>query len=236
MSDAALSIPWWRLLFMLPPVLVLLVILFRWTDQGRTLLYAAARMVGQLILIGYVLVWLFQVEQAGWVLAALTLMMAVAGWIMLRPLGHRTPRLYLRALACIATCGGGTLAIVIGGVLRPENWHDPRIVIPLAGMIFAGAMNQTSLSAERYMSERERGADHPAARAIALRAALIPILNSFFAVGLVQLPGMMTGQILAGTDPLIAVRYQILVMFMLLSAGGLSSAMFLTLMNHDKKR
>lgn len=233
MSDAALSIPWWRLVFILPPVVLLVFFLFRWTDQGRTLLYAGVRMAGQLILIGYVLVWLFRAEHSGWVMFALILMMLAAGWIMLRPLGHRTPGLYLRALACILVCGGGTLALVVLGVLRPEVWHEARMVIPLAGMIFAGAMNQTSLCAERYVSETARGADHANARSLALRASLIPILNSFFAVGLVQLPGMMTGQIFAGTDPLIAVRYQILVMLMLLSSGGLSSAMFIQFLQHE---
>ncbi len=227
MADATLSIPWWRLAFILPPMVVLVVILFRWTDQGRTLLHAAARMVGQLILIGYVLVWIFQAEHWGWVTLALTIMMAAAGWISLRPLPQRTAALYLRSLGCIALCGGGTLALAVWGVLQPANPLDPRIIIPLAGMIFASGMNQTSLSAERYLSEKNRGSSHVEARATALRASLIPILNSFFAVGLVQLPGMMTGQILAGTDPLIAVRYQILVMLMLLGSGGLSAAMFI---------
>jgi putative ABC transport system permease protein len=104
-------------------------------------------------------------------------------------------------------------------------------------MIFASSMNQISLSAERYLAERARDLDHPAARAIAIRASLIPLLNTFFAVGLVQLPGMMTGQILAGADPLIAVRYQILVMLMLLSSGGLAAALFVqSLASHPIKR
>ncbi|MCP5559613.1 MAG: ABC transporter permease [Verrucomicrobiaceae bacterium] len=226
MSESALSIPWWRLLFMLPPVVLLLVLLFRWTDQGRALVHASARMLGQLVMIGYVLVWVFRAHHWAWVLLALALMAAAAGWIALRPLKGKKSRLYGRSLLCILGCGGGTLALVIFGVLQPAVWHDARIVIPLAGMIFAGSMNQISLAAERYAAERDRGADHVTARATALRASLIPLLNTFFAVGLVQLPGMMTGQILAGADPLMAVRYQILVMLMLLSSGGLAAAIF----------
>lgn len=233
MSDTALLIPWWRLLFILPPVLVLAFFLVRWTDQGRTLAHATARMVGQLILIGYVLVWVFRAEHWGWVMLALTIMMAAAGWISLRPLPQRTAALYARSLGCIVLCGGGTLVLAVWGVLQPANPLDPRVIIPLAGMILASSMNQTSLSAERYLSETSRGSTHVEARAIALRASLIPILNSFFAVGLVQLPGMMTGQILAGTDPLIAVRYQILVMLMLLGSGGLSAAMFIEFLKSD---
>lgn len=219
---------------MVPPALVLMWILFRWTDQGRILLQASFRMTGQLVLIGYALVWLFQVQHWGWVLLALSVMAAAAGWIALRPVAERTWRLYLRSLLCIAMCGGGTLVLVIAGVLQPRHWHDPRVVIPLAGMIFAGAMNQISLASERYLAERERGADHVVARATALRASMIPLLNSFFAVGLVQLPGMMTGQILAGADPLMAVRYQIMVMLMLLSSGGLAAAMFVQWLGRDR--
>ena len=66
-----------------------------------------------------------------------------------------------------------------------------------------------------------------AARGTALGAALIPITNAMLAVGLVSLPGMMTGQILSGVDPLLAVRYQIMVMCMVYAASGLAAAGFL---------
>jgi putative ABC transport system permease protein len=97
-------------------------------------------------------------------------------------------------------------------------------------MIFANAMNALSIAAERFESERAQGNGYIPARAAAYRAALIPIINSLFAVGLVSLPGMMTGQILSGVDPLIAVRYQIMVMLMILSSAGISVAIFLTLL------
>ncbi|MCB1061806.1 MAG: ABC transporter permease [Verrucomicrobiae bacterium] len=228
MSEFTLLIPWWRLTFMLPPAVLLVVFLFRWTDQGKPLLYATVRMLAQLTLIGYVLVWVFTAKHWGWVLGALTLMATVAGWIALRPLAMKRRRhLYGKALACIVICGGGILSLVIFGVLRPPHWYDARVTIPLAGMVFAGSMNQISLAAERYVAERNRGETHFGARAVALRASMIPLINAFFAVGLVQLPGMMTGQILAGADPLMAVRYQIMVMLMLLGSGGLAATAFL---------
>ena len=105
----------------------------------------------------------------------------------------------------------------------------PRYVIPLAGMIFANAMNSVSLAAERLEAEIERDVHYEQARSIAFRTSLIPITNSLFAVGLVSLPGMMTGQILSGISPLIAVRYQIMVMCMIYGAAGISSACFLIL-------
>ena len=101
-------------------------------------------------------------------------------------------------------------------------------MIPIAGMVFASSMNGVSLAAERLKAELDRNISYDKAKSIALKASLIPITNSLFAVGLVSLPGMMTGQILSGISPHIAIRYQIMVMCMIFSAVGLSSYIFLT--------
>jgi len=120
------------------------------------------------------------------------------------------------------------LALVTRGVMDFEPWYDPEKMIPLAGMIFAGAMNAVSLAGERFFSETDRGVPYAEARQTALSAALIPITNSLFAVGLVSLPGMMTGQILSGVDPPVAARYQIMVMCMLFGSSGISAACYLS--------
>ena len=112
----------------------------------------------------------------------------------------------------------------------------PRYMIPLAGMIFASSMNGISLAAERLEAEFDRGMHYENARGIAFKTSLIPITNSLFAIGLVSLPGMMTGQILSGTSPLIAVRYQIMVMCMVFSAVGISSFIFLVLIKPKKNK
>ena len=96
-------------------------------------------------------------------------------------------------------------------------------------MIIAGAMNAVGLAAERFQAETARGIGYHSARRAALEASLIPIVNSLFAVGLVALPGMMTGQILSGVSPLIAAKYQIVVMTMLFGVSGLSSGLYLHL-------
>ncbi len=108
-----------------------------------------------------------------------------------------------------------------------EPWFSPRYVVPLAGMIFAGAMNAVSLAADRFQAETERGTSYPESRRTALQTALIPMINSLFAVGLVALPGMMTGQILSGVSPLVAAQYQIVVMTMLFGSAGISAAVYL---------
>jgi len=102
-------------------------------------------------------------------------------------------------------------------------------MIPLAGMIFAASMTNISLALERLCAELENGAAFTKARDTAFRTSMIPVINSFFAVGLISLPGMMTGQILSGVSPLIAVRYQIMVMCMIFGAAGLSTVCFLML-------
>ena len=90
-------------------------------------------------------------------------------------------------------------------------------------------MNTVSLAAERFESEFRRGESYVIARRTALDAALIPQINILFAVGLVALPGMMTGQILSGVDSNIAVRYQIMVMWMTFGSGGIAAAIYLAL-------
>ena len=112
----------------------------------------------------------------------------------------------------------------------------PSYMIPLAGMIFANAMNAVSLAIERLEAETDRDVPYDRARIIALRASLIPITNSLLAVGLVSLPGMMTGQILSGISPFIAARYQIMVMCMIFGSAGISSSCFLIFVRSDFTR
>ena len=218
-----------RLIVAFVPVAVAIAILVRYSLGAWNGLYATARMLIQLLVIGYVLTYIFSADQPYIVLAVLLVMMAVASWIALRPLGRRTPPRYAIAFAAVAASGLLTLVLVTQGVLSLDPWYDPRYAIPLGGMIFSAAMNAVSLAAERYDAELATGTNPAEALPTALNAALIPQVNTLFAVGLVALPGMMTGQILAGVEPLIAVRYQIVVMCMLFGVTALSAAAYLVL-------
>ena len=148
-------------------------------------------------------------------------------WIALNTVLEYRRVLLLKACLAIALGGGVTLLVISQAVLQVEPWYAPQYMIPLGGMIFANAMTSVSLAAERFHSEIQHGDNFQQARAIAFNASLIPVVNSLFAVGLVSLPGMMTGQILSGVSPLIAARYQIMVMCMIFAASGISSALFL---------
>jgi putative ABC transport system permease protein len=156
-------------------------------------------------------------------------MVAVSAWIALRSIEEKSVKIYLKFFISIGLPGLVLLGLVTQLVLKMQTWFEPSLVIPIAGMIFANSMNTVSLAAERFESEFKQEKDYIKARRIALDASLIPQINSLFAVGLVALPGMMTGQILSGVDPIIAVRYQIMVMWMTFGSGGLASVLYLTL-------
>ena len=213
------------------PVLIVLVIQYRWTNNYKESAYAVLRMLGQLALIGYFLVFIFTTDKPVIVIAVLIVMLMASAWIALRTVKDHRTSLYPLAFVSIFFGGSSVLALITQGVLSLDPWYRPQYMIPLAGMIFAYSMNALSLAADRYFHEIENGEGATKARSNAYRAALIPVTNSFFAVGLVLIPGMMTGQILSGVDPLIAARYQVMVMAMVFGAGGLSSAIFLFLVS-----
>ena len=229
MESAIPEISLLQLLVAFVPVAVAIALLVRYSLGAWNGLYATARMLIQLLVIGYVLTYIFDTDQPYIVLVVMVVMMAAASWIALRPLGRRTPSRYAIAFAAVAVSGSLTLALVSQGVLSLDPWYDPRYVIPLGGMIFSAAMNAVSLAAERYDAELATGTAFDEAVRTALNAALIPQVNTLFAVGLVALPGMMTGQILAGVEPMIAVRYQIVVMCMLFGVTAFSAAAYLVL-------
>jgi putative ABC transport system permease protein len=211
------------------PVAITLVILWRWSMGPGNALYALGRMLVQLLLIGYVLAWIFGATSGWLVLIVLVIMLAASSWIALRTVPEQRSKLLLASLLGVTVGGGITLALITQGVLRLDPWYLPRYMIPLAGMVFANAMTAVSLAAERLFAELAHGDSWQQARKVAYQAAMIPVINSLFAVGLVSLPGMMTGQILSGVTPLIAARYQIMVMCMIFAAAGISTAVFLTI-------
>ncbi|MFT6408659.1 MAG: putative ABC transport system permease protein [Arenicella sp.] len=211
------------------PAIVVLAILWRWSDSAGRSAYALSRMVLQLCLIGYALTFIFEIESPSLVLLVLTVMLCVSSWIALDSVPEQRRNLYLKALVATFVINSCLLTLITQVVLDTSPWFAPNIVIPLAGMVFAVGMNGISLFAERYFAELARTSETEA-RNIAYKATLIPITNSLLAVGLVSLPGMMTGQILSGVSPLIAVRYQIMIMLMVFASSGLTSALFYSLL------
>ena len=216
----------------------------RWRGTGLAgdLVVGGVRTVVQLALVGYVLAWIFALDRWLPVLTVLGVMLTAAAWTAAGREGGRSPRLLGVMTLALLLGSGLTLVYVSTLVVQVEPWYNPRYLIPLFGMIIGNAMNGAALAVERLAAEMETrrgeveawlalGADpgrasrEPVRRA--LRAALIPTVNGLMVVGIVSLPGMMTGQILAGSDPLLAVRYQVVVMFMLASAVSVSAVLAL---------
>mgnify|MGYP001595164846 CR=1 FL=1 len=226
MTTSVIVIPFSHLLIALLPAMVVLALLWHWSLGAGEGVYALARMAVQLIGIGYVLTWLLRTDDAVIVGAFLLLMLLAAGWIAVRPVRSR-PGVLRRSLLAIGAGSLPVLFLMTEFVLRVGHWYEPHVVIPLAGMVLANSMNTVSLAAERFVAERSRDTAILMARNSAMQAALLPTVNSLLAVGIVSLPGMMTGQILSGVDPLLAVRYQVMVMAMIFAASGLAAGCYL---------
>lgn len=229
MNGSLQSIPLFNLSLAFVPALITIVIFYRWSLKPGNALYALSRMLVQLLLIGYFLSYIFDSNNSAIILLILGIMIVSSSWIALGTVVEKRIELYRYAFMSIVVGGGVTLLLITQGVLMLDPWYSPKAMIPIAGMIFANSMNSVSLAAERLNAEVERNVDYKVARKIAFRSSMIPVINSLFAVGLVSLPGMMTGQILSGVSPLIASRYQIMVMCMIFGSAGITTAYFLVL-------
>lgn len=227
MTNTISIIPISSLILILIPVAIVLWVQFKWSLNYKEGLYAVSRMLGQLLIIGYFLGFIFNADKSWIIVLMLSVMILSSSWIALRTIKDQRLALYRHVLIALLIGCSSILIIVTQGVLNVTPWFNPQYMIPLAGMIFSNGMNSISLAAERFFEEIGRDVPVIESQRIAFRTSMIPITNSFFAVGLVSLPGMMTGQILSGVDPLIAVRYQIMVMAMIYGSGGISSALFL---------
>lgn len=228
MNNSVEAIPILNLAIGFIPVVVVWLIIRSWGLPDRQVLLANGRMLLQLLLVGYVLNYIFAADRGLIVVVVLAIMLLMASWIALRPLVQRDMRVYGIVLGSILVGGVTTLLLVTQGVLRLAPWYEPHYMIPLAGMIFSNCMNSISLAAERFESDKTSKDMNSACRA-ALNAALIPQINALLAVGIVALPGMMTGQILSGVSPLVAAQYQIVVMCMIFGSAGMSTACYLVL-------
>lgn len=200
----------------------------------------------QLFVVGYLLTAIFAINSFWLVLAMYTATAFFATRLAKRKVHAQGISIMLPTfLAMVTTCFFLT-SIVSGVVLRATPWWEPQYFIPVGGMVAGNAMNALSIALERFFSELQtRRAEVEASLClgaspseasrdmfrIALRAGMINAINALMGVGLVSLPGMMTGQILAGVPPTQAIRYQIIIMLMMTAASALSSVTALLLVS-----
>lgn len=219
--------------------------LSRWQrlELEGQLLLAAGRTILQLLVIGYVIALIFSLKNPLAVLGFIGIMIAIASIVARNRMGQKIKGLLPLVGGSLVVSSALTLSYVLTLIIQPQTWYDPQYLIPLTGMILGNAMNSASLAGERLGSTIEQnrltvethlslGATPKQAIASyqkeAIRAALIPTLNQMMVVGLVSLPGMFTGQVLAGGDPLNAASYQILILFMIAFTNLLTAILVTT--------
>jgi putative ABC transport system permease protein len=205
---------------------------------GRRLLLAAVCTVVQLLLIGFVLEWVFRTDRWYVVLAMMLVMTLVAGIAATQRTHVRFPGIWLRSLASVWGSSWFIAAVALTLIVRVRPWYEPQYAIPLLGMILGNTLNGVALGLDRLGTELTRrhhqveallalGATRWEAASPMVRNAvqtgLIPTINAMMVVGIVSLPGMMTGQILAGASPVEAVKYQIVIMFLIASATAVGT-------------
>ncbi|QDV37217.1 ABC transporter permease [Tautonia plasticadhaerens] len=221
----------------LPVLAVVATLASRRLGQARSMLVGLARMTGQLLLLGVVLDAAFAVDHP-WVVGVSAVVMLSAS---AQAVGARHSRgggrLRVEATAAMALGAGLAVAVSTRMALGVSPWYEPSVVIPLMGMILGNSINGVALAAERFDAELRSEADlverrlalgatgrqasAPAFRA-AVAAGLTPTINGMMVAGVVAIPGMMTGQLLAGASPGTAFRYQILIYLAIGGSVGLA--------------
>jgi putative ABC transport system permease protein len=209
---------------------------------GGSLAIATARSIVQLVIVGYLLDAVFDLKQPVVIVLVVLVMSAIASVEARHRIGKKVPFVLPLVWLSVAIGAGTILAYTTFVVVRPDVWYTPQYLIPLAGMILGNAMNGASIAAEKLIAalgDRTReiethlslGATPQQAIAAyesdAIKTAMIPSINGMMVVGLVTLPGMMTGQILGGVSPLLAIRYQLVILFAI-TTSNLITSLFVT--------
>jgi putative ABC transport system permease protein len=213
-------------------LMVLAIALSAWQRLGLegNLLVATVRTIVQLLVVGYLLAIVFALRSPWAVLAIVFAMTTIATAVARNRISRKVPQLLPILGGSLVLSTAFTLAYVNLLVLRLQPWYEPQYLVPLAGIVLGNAMNAAAVAGERFVNTLNNsqleiethlslGATPPQATQVyrreAIKAGLIPTINSMMVVGIVTLPGIITGQILSGVDPLDASLYQMLIMFML---------------------
>jgi putative ABC transport system permease protein len=220
-------------------LMVLAIALSRLENLGleKNLAIGTVRAFIQLTLIGFALKILFQINSPWLLLLVLPAMLTVASMESVRRQQVRVSHFFWITFLALSLALIISLGVIVELVIRPEPWYNLVVIIPLGGMVLGNGLNVVSLAVNRFIGELQlrrneveaalslaappRKALHTVFKS-ALTGALIPSVNALMTVGLVQLPGVMTGQILAGVPPIEAVKFQIVIMMMWITTGIVS--------------
>jgi putative ABC transport system permease protein len=213
-------------------------------DLSQSLIIGSVRAFLQLTIMGYVLTYFFRQNNWVFMILLLLIMISIASFEGTRRQDIHIKNMFLIFLGTMILTTFVILASILVFIMEVKPWYFPYAMIPIAGMIIGNATNSTSLSINRFVGELRHRQDEietllslgaPPREAIidayrdSLKAALIPNINGMMMVGLVQIPGVMTGQILSGIDPLVAVKYQIIIMYMWTATATLANVIILSI-------
>lgn len=202
----------------------------------KDLAWGTVRTFAQLFLVGYVLQFIFDIKNPYLILLYYVWMIFWAAQTIRGRVKEKQVRIFAPTFISMVISYMIVAITVTAGILQIRPWYTPQYFIPLGGMIIGNSMNAISIALDRMFSDfRNRrdeielafclGATYQEATSDILRdvikAGMIPSINALMTVGLVSLPGMMTGQILAGQEPQSAIRYQIVVMLMLVASTAI---------------
>jgi putative ABC transport system permease protein len=204
---------------------------------GMQLVIAACRTTAQLLLVGLILKQVFEQAQLSWILLIMIVMLTVAAWEILARQKRKIKGWWGFGISVFSLFVSSFLITLIAlfFIIKTDPWYTPQYAIPLLGMLLGNTMNGIALGMDRLVQtawqqraviEQRLMLGQTAMDAVleirheSMRAGMIPIINAMAAAGIVSLPGMMTGQILAGSEPIEAVKYQILIMFLITAGTG----------------
>ena len=251
MDTSSLSISWTGLAWSSALVAIVIVVsTLMQLKLERRLLIGCVRTVVQLMVMGYVLGWIITVsDDRPLVVVAAVIFQIVMSCLTLRGLlDYRVPRWWLAAFLGVFPAYVVVMFLLVYAVIHPQPLWNARIVLTLGGMILGNTITAVALALNRFNSDINANRDLVLARlalgvtwrqavieerGAAAQAALLPMVTSLYTVGLVSLPGMMTGQIIAGADPVGAVKYQIIVMFMITAAVAVGASLTLAWMTRQ---
>ncbi|MGG6266561.1 ABC transporter permease [Leptolyngbya sp. AN03gr2] len=204
----------------------------------KQLWIASVRMTVQLLLVGYILKWIFTLQSPMLVLAVTLVMALLAGQSAIARTKRGYRGMFWNSFVSIFASSALMIGAIVTGIIRVEPWYNPQYIIPMLGMILGNALTGTSLALDRFTEDLTVRRDQiesllaigatrweAAQQTIqeAVRTGMIPTINQMMVMGTVSLPGMMTGQIIAGANPTDAVRYQIVLIFAIAAGTGLAT-------------
>lgn len=204
----------------------------------KLLFIASLRSIIQLFLIGYFLKQIFSITRFLPLLPILCLMLLVSGHAVIQRSKYKFKNMYVMTLFTMSSSSFFTAFVMTFFIVKNSPWFAPQYFIPILGMILGNSMNGIALSIDSFLEHLKQNANWVEAQLAmgatrweathsvfrnSIRKGMIPIINTMSVVGLVQLPGMMTGQILAGADPVSAIKYQLVILFMIVTAILLGS-------------